>query len=160
MLLGDNIEIFSKLSLPMFALFMMMFVNFTNFLLGKKMYYLIKSSKFLKHSIAYFNLLFFIILANERQLDESILHIIFYTTLVYTLVIMTLTLHPVIIAFVILMLLVIYVLNVIVKIKKIKMENSADIINDTKNLLSVITILVIVLGFFYQYRTNYRNEDF
>lgn len=153
--MDDNLSFFSKLSLPMFVLFMTMFVAFTHRLLGKRLFYLIEKNNILKHFIAYFNLLFFIMLANEKNLDDSLGSIIVSATIVYALVTMVLTLHPYVTLFIIFMLFIIYILDVIVKIRQLKDEKTAHNLNNTKNMIAFTTFLIIVYGFFEKMYTTY-----
>lgn len=147
-MLADKLDIFSQLSLPLFAFYMLMFGNFTNRLLGDKMYSFIKNNTIIKHCIAYFNLLFFIILANEKKLEDGVEQLFIYTTTIYIFVILTLSLNPFLIALIILMLLIIYILDIFVKIKTTKNKN-IDISNYIfiRNFLAFLTICIIIIGY-------------
>lgn len=154
-----NLEFFSRLSLPLFAFYMMMFGNFTNRLLGDKMYYFIQDNAVIKHLIAFVNLLFFIILANEGKLDEDIVELFFYAALVYLLVIMTLLLHPVVIAFIILLLLIIYILNIIVKIRvRVKKDYDVKALVISKNVLAFVTVSIIFIGYGLHFYHSLQNK--
>lgn len=143
-----DLDYYSKLSLPLFAFYMLMFGNFTNRLLGDKLFYYIQNNTLIKHSIGFVNLLFFIILANESKLDDGIVEILLYAVSVYILVIFTLQLHPILIFTIILLLLIIYILNIIIKIRNRKNppENTHDL-NTIKNALAFLTVSIIIIGY-------------
>lgn len=155
-----DLELFSKLSLPMFALYMLMFGNFTNRLLGKKMFDLIANNTIIKHSIAYFNLLFFIILSNERKLDDNLLEIIGFSIIVYALIVMTLTLSPIAIAIIIFMLLLIYIINILIKIREIKKDTvRVKSLTFARDLMSFIAIMMMLIGFSMSLYSSYKNNE-
>lgn len=141
-----NLEYYSKIALPLFAFYMMIFGNLTDSLIGKPMLNFINNHPLIKHLIAIITLLFFVILANEDNLEEDILNIIIYTCLIYALVIITFTLHPYVICVIVLFLFLIYVFSVFIKKKDANDETTKKLIY-IKHLMSLLSILLILIGF-------------
>jgi hypothetical protein len=141
-----NLEYYSKIAMPLFAFYMMIFGNLTDSLIGTKMLKFINKYVIIKHLIAIMTLLFFVILANEENLEEDILNIIIYTILIYILVVITFLLHPVVICIIVLFLFLIYVFSVFIK-KKNQDDKTTKQLIYIKHLMSLLSILLIIIGF-------------
>lgn len=146
--IGNKLSMFATLALPLFAFYMVLFGNFIDKLLSYKLYHFISGNLLIKHFIGYINLLFIIILANEEKMDDDFLHLFLSSIVIYFLIILTLTLHPLTMTIVMLMLLCIYILDTIVRIRiKVKKDTEVQHLIIIKNMLSFITIATILLGF-------------
>jgi hypothetical protein len=141
-----NLEYYSKIAMPLFAFYMMIFGNLTDSLIGRKMFIFINEHIIIKHFIAIMTLLFFVILANEDTIEEDMLNIIIYTLVIYILIIITFMLHPVIICIIVLFLFLIYVFSVFIK-KKDKNNEHTKQLESIKHVLSLMSILLILVGF-------------
>ena len=141
-----NLEYYSKIAMPLFAFYMMIFGNLTNSLIGKRMLNFIHNHTIIKHFIAIMTLIFFVILANQETAEEDMISIIIYTILIYVLVIITFLLHPIIICVVILFLFLIYLFSVFID-KKDKNDENIKRLEFTKHVLSMTSIMLILIGF-------------
>jgi hypothetical protein len=149
-----NLEYYSKITMPLFGFYMMIFGNLTDSLIGKKMLKFIKKNIIIKHLIAILTLLFFVILANQETAEEDMISIIIYTMLIYVLVIITFMLHPIIICFIVLFLFLIYLFSVFID-KKNKEDEYIKNLIITKHVLSLISIMLILIGFAIHVYNNY-----
>jgi len=141
-----NLEYYSKIAMPLFAFYMMIFGNLTNSLIGKRMLDFIHRYVVIKHLIAIMTLIFFVILANQETAEEDMLNIIAYTISIYVLVIITFLLHPIIICIVILFLFLIYLFSVFID-KKDKENENIKRLEYIKHVLSLTSIMLILIGF-------------
>jgi hypothetical protein len=152
-----NLEYYSKIALPLFAFYMMIFGNLTDSLIGSNMLNFIKKNIIIKHLIAIMTLLFFVILTNQESIETDILNIIIYTILIYILVIITFLLHPVIICIIVLFLFLIYVFSVFIKKREEENgnDNTTKQLKHIKNLMSMMSLLLILVGFIIHLYNSY-----
>jgi hypothetical protein len=153
-----NLEYYSKIALPLFAFYMMIFGNLMDSLIGKNMLKFIKKYVIVKHLIAIITLLLFVILANQESLEEDILNIIVYTISIYILVIITFLLHPIIICIIVLFLFLIYIFSVFIKKREEEDGNDSTTkqLKDIKHIMSMMSLLLILVGFAIHVYNNYQ----
>jgi hypothetical protein len=137
----DNI---SELGVPLFALYLLIFCNFSKETLGCKLQYALNENMYFKHIMTFLLLFFLVILTDPKNSDKNLLSSFGLTVLTYIIFIVTTRTSFVFMIIIIILLLISYILNSIAKKKK--EENNEDEYRKYKLIQNILFIILIIVG--------------
>jgi hypothetical protein len=134
----------SELGIPLFALYLLIFCNFTKETLGCKLQTALNDNMYLKHLVTFLLLFFLIVLIDPKNADADLLQSFGFAILTYLIFIITTRTSIIFMIIIILLLTIIYVLNSIAK-KKLE-ENNDEEYRKYKLVQNILFIFVIFFG--------------
>lgn len=137
----DNI---SELGVPLFALYLLIFCNFSKETLGCKLQYALNENMYFKHLMTFLLLFFLVILTDPKNADKDLLTSFGFTLLTYIIFIITTRTSFIFMIVIIIFLLISYILNSIAKKKK--EENKEEEFRKYKLVQNILFIVIIILG--------------
>ncbi len=149
----------SKIIVSVFALYLLIFCNFTKELIGCKFNYLLDTNIYYKHLIAFILLLFLIILIDEENINKNLLYNIGLAIIIYILFIISTRINHLLIIIILGILLIIYILD---KSAEKEKETNINLYNTYKYyqlILIIIVIILMIIGFIYYLYEKYMEYD-
>lgn len=140
----EKFENFSDLSIPLFALYLLIFCNFSKETLGCKLQYALNENMYFKHFITFLLLLLLVVMIDPNS-NDNLLVTFGYSLLTYILFIITTRTSFVFMIIIIILLLIIYILNILGKKKK--EENDDEEYKKYKLAQNILFVIVIIIGF-------------
>jgi Ca2+/Na+ antiporter len=148
----------SKITLPVFAFYLIVFCNFVKETVGCRLSEVLETNMYAKHFVAILLLFFLVILADpNNDMERNILYYMGITILIYILYIITTRVSfPIMIA-ILLMLTVLYILD---KIAQKKKEQGKEEQYKNYRLVQLILFIIIfatsIVGFILYFIEKYR----
>lgn len=149
----------NKIVLSVFALYLLIFCNFTKELIGCKLNYILDTNIYYKHLIAFILLLFLIILIDEDNINKNVFYNIGLAIIIYILFIISTRIHYLLIFTILCLLLIIYILD---KSAEKEKETNIDLYNTYKyyqKILIIIVIILIIIGFILYLYVKYKEYN-
>jgi hypothetical protein len=147
--------IIKKIVLSIFALYLLIFCNFTKELIGCKLNYILDTNIYYKHFVAFILLLFLIVLIDEENINKNVLYNIGLAIIIYILFIISNRIHYLLIFIILCLLLSIYILD---KSAEKEKETNINLYNNYKYyqlILIIILLLLIFIGFIHYLYNKY-----
>jgi cbb3-type cytochrome oxidase subunit 3 len=140
----ESLDNISELGVPLFALYLLIFCNFSKETLGCKLQYALDENMYFKHLMTFLLLFFLVILTDPKNADKDLLTSFGFTVLTYTIFIITTRTSFLFMIVIIVILLISYILNSIAKKKK--EENNEEEYRKYKLVQNILFIILIIVG--------------
>jgi len=138
----------SKIILPIFAFYLLIFCNYTKELIGCKLNYILDTNIYAKHIIAFLLLYFLVIIVDSENIENTYLYNFGITFIIYILFIITTRIPYYLIIIILILLIILYIINNIKK-KEIEKKNNIDKYFYMEISLIIIIFIFMSIGFIY-----------
>jgi len=142
----DFLNDISDISMPLFALYLLIFCNFNKETLGCRLIQLLDNNMYVKHLMTFLLLFFLVVLIDPKNSDKNLLHNFGLSIMIYILFIITSRVSLPIMIIIVILLVVIYIISNIAKKKK--EENKEDEYKRYKLAQNIIFIILMTLALF------------
>lgn len=138
----------SNLLIPLFALYLLIFCNFTKETLGCRLTNVLDNNIYAKHFMTFLLLYFLVILTDAKNTENSILSNLGWTVLIYILFIFTTRVSFPIMIILLVLMMVSYILGNIAK-KKLEEKKDEEYkkLKLAQNIMFILLIVVTTVGF-------------
>ena len=147
----------TKLALPLFAFYVLVFCTFIPEIIGCKLQTLLKHNMIAKHIIGFVALFFLVVMAGPQNADQNLIPSFFFAVGVYVwFFITTRNPYPSMIA-VLVLLLVVYLLGT----RRDKVKKEGDLVQEKllykiQLTATIIAFIISVIGFGFYFKDKYK----
>jgi hypothetical protein len=158
----EELNSVSDLTIPLFALYLLVFCNFTKETMGCRLSNVLDNNMYAKHFISFLLLFFLVIIIDPENSEKSILINFGLTIVIYMLYMMTTRVSFPIMIILLIITMIIYILSKLAK-KKLE-EKKEDEYNNLKLTQNILFIIFIILGgigfslYFYEKYMEYKGK--
>ena len=144
----ESLNNVSDLVIPLFALYLLVFCNFTKETLTCRLSHVLDTNMYAKHFVTFMLLFFLVIIVDPDNSEKGILANFGWTALIYVLYMVTTRVSFPIMVILVLIMMVMYILSKIAKHKlEQKKEEEYKTLKLAQNILFIILIIFGVVGF-------------
>ncbi len=138
----------SNLLIPLFALYLLIFCNFTKETIGCRLSNVLDNNIYAKHLMTFLLLYFLVILTDSKNTENSILLNLGWTVLIYLIFIVTTRVSFPIMIILLILMMVSYILGNIAK-KKLeeKKDDEYKKLKLAQNIIFILLIIITSIGF-------------
>lgn len=138
----------SKLSVAIFGFYLIIFCNFTKELPGCRLQNTLDNNMYAKHFIGFILLFFLVIMVDQDNMEKNLMYNIFYSIIIYALFLLTTRVSFPFMVVILLLLLLCYIITSIAKKRKDdKKDTDHDMLIRIRNIIFLIIIATIMIGF-------------
>jgi hypothetical protein len=150
----------SDLTIPLFALYLLVFCNFTKETMGCRLSNVLDNNMYAKHFISFLLLFFLVIIIDPENSEKSILINFGLTIVIYMLYMITTRVSFPIMIMMLIIMMIMYILSKLSK-KKLeeKKEDEYNNLKLTQNILFIIFIILGSIGFSMYFYEKYREYE-
>jgi len=144
----ESLSKVSDLVIPLFALYLLVFCNYTKETIGCRLSHVLDTNMYAKHFATFMLLFFLVIIVDPDNSEKNIFANFGWTVLVYILYMITTKVSFPIMVILILIMMIMYILSKLAKNKlEEKKEDEYKNLKMAQNILFIILIILGVVGF-------------